>query len=100
MSKLECSAVPLISCNAVMASAISCIISHDALTLHWMARENGVLEWLTALALLSGAVICWQRCWSLKQSHPALFFCCTAIYREYCCWACVKKSVRTTSFRH
>ncbi len=80
MSKLERFAIPLIFCTAVIAYAVSRTISNDAFTFHWMAREDGFLEWLTALALFSGAVICWQRCWSLKQSHPALFLWCTAIY--------------------
>ncbi len=80
MSKLERIAIPLISGIAVIAYAISRAISNEAFTFHWMAREDGFLEWLTVLALFSGAVLCWQRCWSLKKSHPALFLWCTAIY--------------------
>lgn len=64
----------------MVAYVTSRILSNDAFTFHWIAREDGVLEWLTAFALLSGAVLCWKRSWTLKDSHSAQFVWCTAIY--------------------
>lgn len=80
MSKLERFAIPTIISVAVAAYVTSRALSNDAFTAHWMVREDGALECLTALALFSAAVLCWKRCWTLKGSHTARFVWCTAIY--------------------
>ena len=80
MSKLERVAIPVITCIVVVAYGISRTVSNEAFSAHWISKEDGLLEWLTALSLLSGAVLCWQRCWSLRPSRSSAFLGCTAIY--------------------
>ncbi len=80
MTKLEKSGIPIIFAVAVFAYAMSWVMSNEAFSLHWVVREDGLLEWLTALSLLSGAILCWWRCWTLRQTHSKLFIRCSAFY--------------------
>lgn len=80
MSKLEKLAFPPLFALTGIAYVMSRAMNNEAFTFHWMAQEDGCLEWLTAIALLSGAMVCWWRCWTLRHSHPSVFRYCTAIY--------------------
>lgn len=78
MSPLEKRAYPLIFTIAAISYVMSIVMPNEAFSDHWMIREDGLLEWITALALLSGAALCGYRCWTLRHCRPKSFVFCTA----------------------
>jgi hypothetical protein len=79
MTKLEKIVFPLIFLMAAGAYVMSRMMSNDVFTMHWMAREDGVLEWLTVFALFSCAAACWLRCWTLRKHASNVFLSCMAL---------------------
>lgn len=80
MSKLEKICIPLIIGVVAIAYAMSHVMANKAFALHWMIREDGLLESITTIVLLISAILFWSRCWQLRHCRPALFLWCTAIY--------------------
>lgn len=80
MTKLERIAFPLIFLVAVAAYLMSRAMSNEVFEMHWMAREDGFLEWLTVIALFSCALVCWQRCWAFRPNANGIFTACSAVY--------------------
>jgi hypothetical protein len=80
MSKLEKIVCPLVFGVALVACLMSHGMSNEDFMFHWVAREDGFLEWLTVIALLCSAVFCWRTCWTMRQASSGLFLSCLAIY--------------------
>lgn len=78
MSPLEKRAYPLIFTVAVISYVMSIVMSNEDFAQHWMIREDGMLESITALALLSASLLCGYRCWTLRHCRPKSFVLCTA----------------------
>jgi hypothetical protein len=84
MTKLEKIVFPVIFSVAFVAYLLSRVMSNEEFTFHWVAREDGFLEWLTVMALFSSAVWCWQKCWTLRRTSSNLFLGCLALYGVVC----------------
>lgn len=80
MTRIEKLAFPIIVAIAVVAYGMSRLMSSDAFGSHWIAMEDGFLEWLTVISLLSCAILCWYRCWHLRNTATPAFLAGTAIY--------------------
>lgn len=80
MTRIEKLAFPIILAIAIAAYGMSRFMSSDAFGSHWIAMEDGFLEWLTVISLFSCAVLCWYRCWHLRSTATPAFLACTAIY--------------------
>jgi len=78
MSPLEKRAYPLIFTLVAISYVMSIVMPNEGFTHHWMIREDGVLEWITALALLSASLLCGYRCWTFRHCRPKSFVLCTA----------------------
>ena len=76
MSPLEKRAYPLIFTVAAISYVMSIVMPNEDFTHHWMIREDGVLESITALALLSAALLCGYRSWTLRHCRPKSFVLC------------------------
>ena len=51
MTRTEKIAFTIILAVSIAAYGMSRLVSSDAFGSHWIAREDGVLEWLTVLSL-------------------------------------------------
>ena len=78
MSPLEKRAYPLIFTVVAISYVMSIVMPNDDFAQHWLIREDGVIEWGTALALLAGSLLCAYRCWTLRHCRPKTFVLCTA----------------------
>lgn len=78
MSPLEKRAYPLIFTVAAISYVMSIVMPNDDFANHWMIREDGMLESITALALLAASLLCGYRCWTLRHCRPKSFVLCTA----------------------
>jgi hypothetical protein len=83
MSELEKRAIPFICALSLLGYVMSTVMPSDEFGRHWYAREDGLLETLTALALMAGAIICVYRCWQLRNQRPKQFLVCAA------CWGLI-----------
>lgn len=79
MTQLEKRVFPMIFVLAIIAYIMSIVMPNSDFGEHWLIREDGVLEWFTALALLATSLLCVYRFWTLRRSHPRSFLTCTAV---------------------
>jgi hypothetical protein len=73
MTPLEKCAIPLVITIASIAYVMSIVMPGEAFASHWLIREDGFLESLTALVLLAGAILCGYRCWKLRHERSRWF---------------------------
>jgi len=78
VTDLEKRAIPAIIALVGIGYVLSVVMTPTDFKDHWMIREDGFLESLTAVALLAGAILCGYRCWALRHSHGLRFLFCTA----------------------
>lgn len=78
--KLEIVAISAILGLTGIAWTMSQTMENDAFSSHWMVREDGFLECMTALALFAAALLCWLRGWTLWNNKSRLFSICCFFY--------------------
>ena len=78
VTDLEKRAIPTIIALVGIGYVLSVVMAPSDFKNHWMIREDGFLESLTALALIAGAVLCGYRCWTLRHTHSRRFLFCNA----------------------
>jgi len=78
VTDLEKRAIPAIIVLAGIGYVLSIVMTPSDFKNHWMIREDGFLESLTAIALVAGAVLCVYRCRTLRHTHSRRFLFCTA----------------------
>jgi hypothetical protein len=80
MSRIEKIAFPIIFAISISAYGMSRFMSSDAFGSHWVAMEDGFLEWLTVVSLMFSALLCWSRSWHLRSTATRTFVACSAAY--------------------
>jgi hypothetical protein len=73
MMPFEKFALPFIFALSAVGYVASWFMENEAFALHWISREDGLLEMGTFLALMAGAGLCLYRAWTLRNQRSRRF---------------------------